>query len=305
MTRGEQTVTETTRPDARAISLYDRYTHGEMGRRDFLERLTALAGSSAAATVLLSSLSNDYARATIVAPDDKRLAIDRASYQGASGEISGLLARPKGGGKRPAVIVIHENRGLNPHIQDVTRRLAVSGFLAFGVDLLSPAGGTPEDEDKAREMIGALDLEKTTRDLVEAVTFLLSHPESNESVGAVGFCWGGGMANRLAVAASDLKAVVAYYGQPLAPEQAAQVQAPLLLHYAGLDERINAGVPAFDKALKDAGKEYQIEIYEGANHAFNNDTNPARYERKAAALAWDRTIAFLESHLGAAVPPTR
>ncbi|MDR4307078.1 dienelactone hydrolase family protein [Chelatococcus sambhunathii] len=276
-----------------------------MGRREFLERLTAHAGSAAAATVLLSTLSNDYARAAIVEPNDKRLAIETARYQGASGEVSGLMARPKGGDKRPAVIVIHENRGLNPHIQDVTRRLGVSGFLAFGVDLLSPAGGTPADEDKARDMIAALDLDKATRDLAEAVTFLMSHPESNEGVGAVGFCWGGGMANRLAVAASDLKASVAYYGQPLDAAQAAEVKAPLLLHYAGLDERINAGVPAFEKALKDAGKEYQIEIYEGANHAFNNDANPARYERKAAALAWDRTIAFLESHLGAAVPPTR
>ncbi|WP_020177542.1 dienelactone hydrolase family protein [Methylopila sp. M107] len=295
----------TNRPDARAISLYDRFTHGELGRRDFLERLTLLAGSTAAATALLGALSNDYARAQIVAPDDKRLAIETVRYPGASGEISGLLARPKGAGKRPAVIVIHENRGLNPHIQDVTRRLAVSGFLAFGVDLLSPAGGTPADEDKAREMIAALDLEKTTRDLAEAVTFLMGHAESNESVGAVGFCWGGGMANRLAVASSDLKAAVAYYGQPLDAAEAAKVNAPLLLHYAGLDDRINAGVPAFEKALKEDGKEFEIEFYEGANHAFNNDTNPARYEKKAAALAWDRTIAFLESHLGAAVPPTR
>lgn len=298
-------MTRKPRPDAWAISLYDRFTHGDIGRREFLERLTALAGSTAAATALLSGLSNDYARAQIVAPDDKRLAIDRVSYPGASGEISGLLARPKGDAKRPAVIVIHENRGLNPHIEDVTRRLGVSGFLAFGVDLLSPAGGTPADEDKAREMIGALDLEKTTRDLVEAVTFLMGHAESNEAVGAVGFCWGGGMANRLAVAASDLKASVAYYGQPLDAEQAAKVNAPLLLHYAGLDERINAGVPEFEKALKEHEKEFEIEFYEGANHAFNNDTNPARYERNAAALAWDRTIAFLESHLGAAVPPTR
>lgn len=297
--------TDAETPDRRAIALYDRFTHGEMGRREFLERLAVVAGSTGAASALLSSLSNDYARAAIVAPDDRRLAIDRVSFQGASGEISGLLARPKGGEKRPAVIVIHENRGLNPHIEDVTRRLGVSGFLAFGVDLLSPAGGAPTDEDKAREMIGALDLDKATADLAAAVGFLKGHAESNGSVGTVGFCWGGGMANRLAVASADLKAAVAYYGKALTPDQAAKVQAPLLLHYAGLDERINADVPAFEEALKANDKEFEVEFYEGVDHAFNNDTNPARYERRSAALAWDRTIAFLEGHLGAAVPPTR
>jgi carboxymethylenebutenolidase len=293
------------KPDRRAIALYDRFTHGEMGRREFLDRLALLAGSVAGATALLSTLANDYASAAIVAPDDRRLAIDRASYEAADGKISGLLARPKGGDKRPAVVVIHENRGLNPHIEDVTRRLGVSGFLAFGVDLLSPAGGAPADEDKAREMIGGLDLGKATADLVAAVSFLKSHPESNGSVGAVGFCWGGGMANRLAVASSDLKASVAYYGKTLPAEEAAKVQAPLLLLYAGLDERINADVQTFEDALKAADKEYELEFYEGVDHAFNNDTNPARYDRRAAALAWDRTIAFLEGHLGAAVPPTR
>jgi len=296
---------DATRPDRRAIALYDRFTHGEIGRREFLRRLALLAGSTAAASALLSTLANDYARAAIVAPDDRRLAIDRVDYEGASGKISGLLARPKQAEKRPAVIVIHENRGLNPHIEDVTRRLGVSGFLAFGVDLLSGVGGTPADEDKAREMIAALDLGKATEDLVAAVAFLKGHAESNGSVGAVGFCWGGGMANRLAVASADLEAAVAYYGKPLPPEEAAKVQAPLLLHYAGLDERINVDVPAFDKALKEAGKEYQVEFYEGADHAFNNDANPARYERRAAALSWDRTIAFLEGHLGAAMPPRR
>lgn len=295
----------TDRPDRRAIALYDRFTHGEMGRRAFFEKMVALAGSVAAANALVATLSNDYARAAIVQPDDKRLAIEKPSFKGASGEVSGLLARPKGGGRRPAVIVIHENRGLNPHIEDVTRRLGVSGFLAFGVDLLSPAGGTPPDEDKARELIAALDQDKAVGDLVAAVQFLQEHPEANRSVGAVGFCWGGGMANRLAVASSDLKAAVAYYGKALPPAEAAKVQAPLLLHYAGLDERINADVPAFDEALKEAGKDYDVEFYEGADHAFNNDTNPARYEKNAAALAWDRTIAFLETKLGGAVPPTR
>jgi carboxymethylenebutenolidase len=293
------------RPDRRAITLYDRFTHGEMGRREFLDRLAALAGSAAAANVLLAALSNDYARAAIVAPDDRRLTIATVGYDAPGGRVSGLLAHAKGDAKRPSVIVIHENRGLNPHIQDVTRRLAVSGFLAFGVDLLSAAGGTPEDEDKAREMIAALDLDKVTADLAAAVPYLAGQPQSNGSVGAVGFCWGGGMANRLAAASGELKAAVSYYGKPLDPARAAEVKAPLLLHYAGLDERINVDVPAFDAALKENGKDYQIEFYEGADHAFNNDANPARYERRAAALAWDRTIAFLENHLGAAVPPTR
>lgn len=293
------------RPDRRAVALYDRFTHGEMGRREFLDRLALLAGSAAGASALMSTLANDYARAAIVAPDDRRLAIETVSYDAPGGRVSGLLARPKGGEKRPGVVVVHENRGLNPHIEDVARRLALSGFLAFAVDLLSTSGGTPSDEDKAREMIGALDPAKTVADLAAAIPYLAAHAESNGSVGAVGFCWGGGMVNRLAVASDGLKAAVSYYGPTLAPGEAAEVKAPLLLHYAGLDERVNVGVPAFDKALKEAGKEYQIEFYEGADHAFNNDANPARYERKAAALAWDRTIAFLESHLGGAVPPRK
>lgn len=295
----------TDKPDRRAIALYDRYTHGDIGRRAFFRQLIALAGSAAGATVLLSTLSNDYARAGIVAADDKRLAIETVGYDLGDGRVTGLLARGKGFPKRPAVIVIHENRGLNPHIQDVTRRLGLSGFLAFGVDVLSLQGGTPEDEDKAREMIGALDPAKVVALLSAAVPFLEKHPESNGAVGAVGFCWGGGMVNRLAVAAPELKAGVAYYGQTLPPEEAAKISVPLLLHYAGLDERINAGVPAYEKALKDGNKEYELFIYEGADHAFNNDSNPARYDRKAAALAWDRTIAFLEQHLGGAVPPVR
>jgi carboxymethylenebutenolidase len=286
------------------ISLYDRYTHGDIGRRAFLRRLALLAGSTAAAEAVLAGLANDYARAAIVAPDDRRLIVEKTAYDGPDGKVAGLLARGRKEAKRPALIVIHENRGLNPHIEDVTRRLAMSGFLTFGVDLLSGSGGTPTDEDAARDMIGKLDLDRTTEVLTAAVSFLESHPASNGSVGAVGFCWGGGMANRLAVAAPGLKAAVAYYGQTLTPEKAAEVKAPLLLHYAGLDERINAGVPAFEAALKENDKEFQLFIYEGANHAFNNDSSPARYDRKVANLAWDRTIAFLETHIGAAPPPT-
>ncbi|GLK56512.1 carboxymethylenebutenolidase [Methylopila capsulata] len=292
------------RPDQKAIALYDRYTHGDLDRRGFMERLALLAGSTAAAQALLGAMSNDYAQAQIVAPDDKRIVTETVSFPGPDGPVSGLLAKGRREAKRPTVIVIHENRGLNPHIQDVTRRLAVSGFLAYGVDLLSPLGGTPADEDAAREMIGKLDLDKTAATLAAALPVLAARPDSNGAVGAVGFCWGGGMANRLAAAAPDLKAAVAYYGQPLADDRVPQIKAALQLHYAGLDERINAGVPALQKALQANEKEFELYMYEGANHAFNNDANPARYERKAANLAWDRTIAFLESHLGAAVPPT-
>jgi carboxymethylenebutenolidase len=295
----------TGRPPQSAITLCDRFTHGEIGRRDFLERLAALAGSSAAATALVAALSNDHARAAIVDPGDRRLVVETAGYDAPGGRVSGLLARAKSGERRPGVIVIHENRGLNPHIKDVTRRLAVSGFLAFGVDLLSPLGGTPPDEDRAREMIGGLDPAAATGALVAAVTFLRDHPESNGAVGAVGFCWGGGMANRLASAAPELKAAVAYYGPPPPLEQVPEITAALLLHYAGLDELVNADVPAYQKALEENEKDFELHMYEGAQHAFNNDTNPARYDRKAAALAWDRTIAFLETRLGAAVPPTR
>ena len=199
---------------------------------------------------------------------------------------------------RPAVLVVHENRGLNPHIKDVGRRLGVEGFLAFAVDALSPLGGTPADEDKAREMIGTLDRDETLRRIAAAVPFLAAHPESNGKVGAVGFCWGGAMANRLAAAGTSLAASVAYYGMPLPAEEVPKVTAALLLHYAGLDERINAGMAAYEAALKASGKAYEQYVYPGANHAFNNDTNAARYDKAAADLAWGRTIAFLKKRLG-------
>jgi carboxymethylenebutenolidase len=201
--------------------------------------------------------------------------------------------------KRPAVIVIHENRGLNAHIRDVARRLAVEGFLALAPDMLSGAGGTPADEDRAREMIGALDAGATLAGLAAAVPFLLAHAESNGKVGAVGFCWGGGMANQLAAAGTPLVAAVAYYGRQLPAADVPKVSAALLLHYAGLDQRINAGIAEYETALKANGKPYELHLYEGANHAFNNDTNAARYDKAAAELAWGRTMAFLRKHLGA------
>jgi len=245
-------------------------------------------------------LKNDYARAAVVAPDDARLAIDTVTYDAGETRIGGYLARLKAKGKRPAVLVIHENRGLNPHIQDIARRLALEGFLALAVDLLSPLGGTPADEDKARDMIATLKPDETARHAAAAVPYLERHPESTGNVGAVGFCWGGGGINRIAVLAPDLKAAVAYYGLQVPADQVPAIRAPLLLHYAGLDQRVNAGIADYEAALKANSKRYTIYVYPDVNHAFNNDTSN-RYDKAAADLAWSRTIAFFKENLGA--PP--
>ena len=209
------------------------------------------------------------------------------------------MARPNGAAKSPAVIVIHENRGLNPHIEDVARRAALAGFLALAPDLLSPMRGTPANEDTARAMFDKLDAKQTVQNLVAAVVFLKKHSNSNGKVGVMGFCRGGDMAGELAVAAPDLDAAVIYYGRQPKAEDVPKIRAPLLLHYAGLDKRINAGIPAFEDALKKANKKYTLHMYEGANHAFNNDTSEARYNKQAADLAWSRTIAFLKENLKA------
>lgn len=286
--------------DQKIIDLYDSFTHGQLSRRDFMDRLTKVAGSAAAAAALLPVLQNDYAQAAIVPGDDARLIIERVTYPAPGGDVRGYLVRTKDGpAKRPALIVIHENRGLNPHVEDVTRRYALDGFLAFAPDLLTPLGGTPENEDQARDMIGKLDLPETVARLVAATDFLAKHEGSNGKVGAVGFCWGGARVNDLAVAApAALGAGVAYYGMQVPAEKVATIKAPLMLHYAGLDERVNAGIDAYKKALNDAGKTYEVFIYEGANHAFNNDTNTARYNKEAADLAWKRTVDFLKKNLG-------
>ncbi len=290
--------------DQRIINLYDRFTHGFINRREFLDRLGELAGSAAAAAALVPLLQNDPAKAAAVAPDDLRLLPDFVTYPAPDGtKISGYLARPKNKTKRPAVIVIHENRGLVDHVKDVTRRLAVEGFLALGVDMLSPYGGTPADEDKARDMFAdKVKPEEAAPRIAAAVGYLQQHPESTGNVGAIGFCWGGGMVNRLAVLSPALKAGVAYYGVQVPANQVPAIQAPLLLHYAGNDERVDAGIPAYEAALKANGKHYTIYVYEGAQHAFNNDTSAARYNKAAADLAWGRTLAFLKDNLGAPPP---
>ncbi len=279
------------------IDLFDRFTHGDMGRRAFMDRLVLLTGSVAAASALLPLLENNYARAAIVAEDDPRLATGTTAYQGPDSEIRGYLARAVDKVLQPAVIVIHENRGLNPHIQDVARRIALEGFLAFAPDMLSPAGGTPDDSDQARDMIGKLEPEANIARLAAAVPFLASHVESTGKVGAIGFCWGGTRVNELAAASPDLAAAVAYYGRQIPEDKVASIEAPLLLHYAGNDKQVNAGIEAYEAALKAAGKTYTAYIYEGAQHAFNNDTNEARYNKEAADLAWGRTVEFLKTSL--------
>jgi carboxymethylenebutenolidase len=284
--------------DQRIIDLYDEYTHAPLDRRVFLDRLAKLAGGTAAAAVLLPLLER-RAVAAMIAADDARLAASSVTYPGKSGEMRGYLAKPATGSKFGAVIVIHENRGLNAHIEDVARRAAVAGFLALAPDFLSPAGGTPTNEDQARDMIGKLDPATTVANAVATVAYLRSHPDGNGKVGAVGFCWGGGLVNQLAVNDPTLNAAVAYYGRTPDPADAVKIKAPLLLHYAGLDTRINEGVPAYRAALDKAGVTYAAYTYDGANHAFNNDTSPERYNADAAKLAWDRTVAFFEEKLAA------
>ena len=283
--------------DQKIIELYDQYVDGLVDRRQFLQKLACLAGGAAAALTLLSLLENNKAAAQIVARDDPRLDTEHINYPGATGEVRAYLARPKGEGKLPGVVVIHENRGLNAHIEDVNRRVALEGFLAMAPDALSPVGGTPEDPEQARSLMGKLDSQSTIKNYTAAVKYLKTHSMSTGKVGVIGFCWGGGMANEVAVNSPDLVAAVSYYGMQAAAEDVSKIKAALLLHYAGLDKRINAGIPAFESALKAASVNYQIYMYEGARHAFNNDTNPERYNREAAQLAWQRTISFLKQKL--------
>jgi carboxymethylenebutenolidase len=281
------------------INLYDDYTHITLDRRAYLARMTALVGSTAAATAVTALIEADKASAQIVPADDPRVKAGRVTYAGEGGEMSGYLAMPANATARlPAVIVIHENRGLVPHIQDVTRRMALEGFLALGPDFLHQSGGTPADEDKGREMIGRLDPARTVANAVASLRFLKAHTSSNGKIGATGFCWGGGMVNALAVAAGpDLLAAAPYYGAQPPPADVPRIRARLILHYAGNEERINAGIPAYREALDKAGVKYEVRIYEGTQHAFNNDTSAARYNKAAADLAWSRTVALFKEAL--------
>lgn len=279
------------------IDLYREYNEGLFNRRDFFNRLVVLSGSTVAAFSLVSQLENKAATAEIIKKDDARLHTETVLYPGQTGDVRAYWARLKGKEELPAVIVIHENRGLNDHIKDVTRRMALEGFLAIAPDALSPLGGTPEDSNEARSRLRELDYQDTIKNFVAAVQYLKTHPLSTGKVGCTGFCWGGGMTNQVAVHSSDLSAAVPYYGSQPAAEDVPRIKASLLLHYAGLDKRINAGIKAFEAALKKESKDYKIYIYEGAGHAFNNDTNESRYHKEAAQLAWKRTIAFFKAKL--------
>ncbi|HEX6374590.1 MAG TPA: dienelactone hydrolase family protein [Allosphingosinicella sp.] len=283
-----------------AIALYDHYTHDGMDRRAFMAELTRLAGSAAAASVLLASIAADPAAAALVAEEDSRVRARRMSWPVGPGRtMKGYQAEPrKPAGPLGSILVIHENRGLNAHIQDVARRLAVAGYRAVAADFLSPVGGTPADEDAARTAIGKLDLGQAAADAVATLRLLKSLPGSNGKAGAVGFCWGGGMVNRIAVAAGEaLDAGVAFYGPAPDPALAPQVRPPLLLHYAGLDERVNkTGLPWRD-ALQAAGRTVEAHVYPNVNHAFHNDTSVERYDKAAATLSWQRTLEFFRRYV--------
>ena len=281
-----------------AIALYDRFTHDGMDRRLFMHRMVALAGSVAAAEALIGTIAASPAAAALTKPDDPRLVIKKGPL-GFGSPLSGYVAVRKGVKKVGVVLVIHENRGLNAHIEDVARRVALAGYFAVAPDLLSPVGGTPTNEDAARDAIGKLDLGKSVASVVALGDGLRHEDHSNGKLGAVGFCWGGAFVNRLAVAAGNrLKAGVAYYGPAPDPSEAAKVKAPLLLHYAGLDERVYATARPWVAALKKAGKSVTAFDYPGVNHAFNNDTSAERYSKAAAELAWKRTLAFFAKYLG-------
>jgi carboxymethylenebutenolidase len=281
--------------DQKIITLYDEYTHSKLSRKDFMKKLAIITGSTAVALTILPLLENNYASAASF-QDDSVLS-ENITYPGVDGDMKAVLARPKDKKDLGCVVVIHENRGLNPHIIDVTKRVAAEGFIALGVDALSPFGGTPADEDKGRELIGKLDADKNLQNYLKGLEYLRGIKGGNGKTGVVGFCWGGGMANKLAVNDPKLQAAVAYYGAQAKAEDVPRIRASVMLHYGGLDERINAGIPAYEEALKQNHVDYKVFIYEGVNHAFNNDTSPTRYNEAAAKLAWQRTIDLFKTKL--------
>lgn len=282
--------------DQRIINLYDEYTHKPLTREDFLRKLVKITGSMAIAMTILPSLEGNYAKAAIRI-DDESLSTERITYPGAAGDMKAYVARPKKDGKYAAVVVIHENRGLNPHIEDVTRRAALAGYLAIAPDALSPMGGTPANEDEARQLFGKLDAQQTITNFAKAFDYAEGRKDCNGKFGCVGFCWGGAMSNNLAVNVPKLKAAVAYYGRQPVVEDVAKIKAAVQLHYGGLDERVNAGIPTYEEALKKNKVKYELYIYEGVNHAFHNDTSAARYNEAAAKLSWKRTLDFYDKYL--------
>lgn len=276
--------------DQNIIRLYDEYTHKPLTREDFLKRLVKLTGGLAAAMTVLPLLESNYAHGATVKPLDPDLIEEDITYPGEETTMKGYLVRPKEAGKRGAVVVIHENRGLTPHIKDVTRRLAKAGYLALAPDALSVFGGTTANEDESRAQFPKLDAAKNLQNFLKAFDYLKSRPESNGKTACVGFCWGGALANQLAINNPDLKAAVAFYGRQPDAADVPKIKAAVQLHYGGLDEGVNKGIPAYEAALKAANIKYELYIYEGVNHAFHNDTSAARYNEAAAKLAWERTL---------------
>ncbi|MCA6449714.1 MAG: dienelactone hydrolase family protein [Chitinophagaceae bacterium] len=283
--------------DQRIINLYDEYTHRPLSREVFLKRLAAITGSMALALSITPLLESNHAKAATIAEDDDELDTEMISYEVNDIVMFAYTAKPKKKMNMGAVMVIHENRGLNDHIKDVTRRLAKAGYLAMAPDALSEAGGTPANEDEARRLFTTLDTKKNLDNFVKSVEFLRARKETNRKVGCVGFCWGGALANQIAISSPKLNAAVSFYGRQPDPADVPKIKAPLQLHYAGLDERVNAGIPAFEEALKKAGIRYELYLYPGVNHAFHNDTSEARYNADAALHAWKRTLDFFEANL--------
>jgi len=285
--------------DPEVLRLFDRYVHGGINRREFLDGAARFAVGGLTAAAILESLGPNYAWAQQVPKDDKRIRTDYLNYPSPEGHgrVRAYVVRPADArGKLPGVVIVHENRGLNPYIEDVARRLGVAGFLTLGPDALTPVGGYPGNDDKGRELQATLDPKKMIEDFVAAAVYLKSHPECTGKVGVVGFCYGGGVANTLAVRLPDLAAAVPFYGMAPAAADVAKIRAPLLIHYAATDERINAAWPAYEAALKANKVPYTAYIYAGTNHGFHSDTTP-RYDKAAATLAWDRTIEFLSRTL--------
>jgi carboxymethylenebutenolidase len=277
------------------INLYDEYTHKPLSRQEFLKRLAVLAGGTAAAMTLLPMLESNYARAAVTPQED--LFTEYVKYPGVPDEMTAYIARPKREKKYAAVVVIHENRGLTPHIEDVARRAASAGYLAIAPNALSASGKTPANEDEARQWFSELKAENNLQNFINVFPYLATRKDYNGNVGCVGFCWGGAMANNLAVNVPSLKAAVAFYGRQPALEDVTKIRAAVQLHYAGQDERINAGMAAYEEALKKANVRYEQYVYDGMQHAFHNDTSAARYNEAAAKLAWGRTLAFYDKHL--------
>ncbi|MBB1284378.1 dienelactone hydrolase family protein [Flavisolibacter sp. BT320] len=283
--------------DQQIINLYDEYTHKPLSRQEFLKRLAVLAGGTAAAMTLLPMLESNYAKAAVTTADD--LVTEYVNYPGVPNQMTAYVARPKEAKRYAAVVVIHENRGLTPHIEDVARRAAQAGYLAIAPNALSALGKTPASEDEARQWFSELKGENNLQNFINAFAYLKSRNDYNGKAGCVGFCWGGAMANNLAVNVPELRAAVAFYGRQPALEDVPKIKSAVQLHYAGQDERVNAGMSTYEEALKKNNISYEQYVYEGAQHAFHNDTSAARYNEAAAKLAWGRTLVFFARHLKA------